>query len=129
MHPVLPARKPPPGQRHQAGLQAAQIESVAECQAHVPRAVQIGRDKRRVHEPIVLCERGSGLEILEDCARRVDPRLDRVMNPLERRHIHESGGIAEQHDALTGTARGQRVEPALGNGLRAPLDHLSAREQ
>ena len=95
MHRVPATWKPSPSQRHQSCLQAAKIETVAECQPHVAGAVKIVGDKGRVNQPIVLGQRGAGFEILEDRARRIEPRLDRVVNPLERRHIHESGGVAE----------------------------------
>ena len=50
------------------------------------------------------------------------------MNPLERGHVHESRGVAEQHDPVSRAARGQRVEAAFGDRLRAPLDHLPTLE-
>src|SRR2546426_8233099 len=56
-------------------------------------------DERRVHEPVVFREsrtrRLSRLQGLEDDARGEDSRLDRVVDALERRHVHETGRVAQ----------------------------------
>ena len=132
MHLNLPTREPPPGDRHQRRLQPADVEPVLERQPHVARAVQVVRDVRAVHEAVVFGEsrrgRVVGFERLEDRPRRVDPRLHREVNALQRRHVHETGGVPQQHDAVAGAPLGERVESSFRDRLRAPLDHLPALE-
>src|SRR5207247_9507339 len=77
-----PARELPACERHQPGLETAGVEARLEGEPHVPRAVQVAHDERRVHEPIVFREsrtrRLSRLQGLEDDARGEYSRLDRV---------------------------------------------------
>ena len=61
-----------------------------------------------------------------DRARREHPRLHGVVDSLERRHVHETGRVAQDHDTVTRAARGGRVVAALGDRLRTPLHHLAA---
>src|SRR5213593_2228479 len=119
-----------PGERHQRRLDPARIESVFEGEPHVPRAVQVLHDERRVHRAVVLGEPPGGrvarLEARMDRARGEHPRLHGVVDSLERRHVHEAGRVAQDHDTVSRAARRDRVVAALGDRLRTPLHHLAA---
>ena len=60
--------------------------------------------------------------------RREPPRLDRVVDPLQRRHVDEPDAVAAQQQPGAWNAPRQRDEAALGDRLRAPLDPLAAVE-
>ena len=57
-----------------------------------------------------------------------DARLHGVVDALERRHVNEPRRVAHQEEALAVPPLRQRVEAALGNRLRAPLQQLAALE-
>ena len=67
--------------------------------------------------------------MLKDGACREDARMHRVVNAFERRHVHEPRCIAEEHDTVAGAALRERIESALGDGFRAPLDHFAAGQE
>src|SRR5581483_3199673 len=56
------------------------------------------------------------------------PRLDRVVNPLQRRHVDETDAVAAQEQPRRVESLRQRDEAALGDCLRAPLHALAALE-
>src|SRR5207247_11262848 len=103
--------------------EAAGVEAGFEWRPDVPPAVQVAHDERRVHEPIVFREsrtrRLSRLQGLEDDARGEYSRLDRVVDALERRHVHETGRVAQDHQAVARAARRDGIIAALGDGLGA----------
>ena len=67
--------------------------------------------------------------MLIDRTRGVNAGLHRVVDPLERGNVHKSRGVAKDDDSLARAALRERIEAALGDGLRAPLHHLTTREQ
>src|SRR4029453_13290955 len=73
--------------------------------------------------------RPSGLQRREGCLGGEAARLDRVVDPLQRRHVDEAGGVARQKQAGCMELSRQRDETALGNRLRAPPDPLAAVEE
>src|SRR5580700_5795096 len=68
------------------------------------------------------------LECLEGSFSRQHSALDRQMNSFEALRIEETGGIAEDHPAITCNRR-NRPPAAIGQGLRTVADHLAALEQ
>jgi len=56
------------------------------------------------------------------------PRLDRVVNALQRRHVDETDAVAAQQQPRRMEPLRERDEPALRDRLRAPLHALAALE-
>jgi len=61
----------------------------------------------------------------EDGSRSLDPRLHRVVDPLERWDIHKSGCVPHDQAAIPVAAFRNRIISSLGNGLGAPLHQLA----
>ena len=71
------------------------------------------------------------LAALQRAERRLGgepPRLDRVVDALQPRHVDEPRALADEQQPGRVESRGQRVVPALGDRLRAPRDALAAAE-
>ena len=123
----------PAGDAHERGLRPAQVEAgLLEDEPHVPPRAQVLHDEALVHGPVVGGQGGRrGVALLqrrEDGPRRQDPGLHRVVDALERGHLHEAGGVAHHHQAVAVPPFRHRVEAALGDRLGAPLDQLAALE-
>ena len=59
---------------------------------------------------------------------REPPRLDRVVDALQRRHVHDADAVAAEQQPGRVEPPRQRDEAALRDRLRAPLDPLAALE-
>src|SRR4051794_23897978 len=130
---ALVARREPSLRRsHRARHRAADVEPATERLAHVPHFAQVAPDERVAQRLVVGREDGAlRAAALERPPRRLggeSPRLDRVVDALERRHIHETDTVARQQEARRVEALRQRDEPTLGDRLRAPLHALAAVE-
>jgi hypothetical protein len=111
---IAPASAPPKHLAHVAHLaQVVPDERLAEC-------IVVGRE--RVTRRFTALERAP-------CRLSGEPaRFDRVMNALQRGHVHEADTVTgEQQPGRVELLR-QRDEPALRNRLRAPLHTLAALE-
>src|SRR2546425_12491180 len=82
-------------------LSPPRVEPILEGEPHVPRTVQVPHDERVVHQAVVASELRAvpRPERGEHRARGVDARLHRVVDPLERGDVHETGRAAQEADA------------------------------
>ena len=118
---------------HRARERAAHEEPLVEDLAHVPDLVQILHHVAAAQLLVVGLERAdaarrlAALERPERRLRRHDPGLDRVVDPLQRRHVDEARALAGEQQARRMEPLRQRVEAALGDRLRAPGDPLAVR--
>ncbi len=90
------------------------------------------RDEARVDQAVVRRQRlgtaGASRERVEGGPGGEDPRLHGVVNALERRDVDEARRIAHEQQSLAVALVGQRVEAALGDRFRTPLQQLTTLE-
>ena len=103
---------------HRAGHRAAEPEAAAERLAHVPHLLQVLPDEALAHRRVVRRKRRrrapSGPHGRDRRLGREPPRLDRVVDALERRHVHEPGAVAAQQHARRESSRGSATKPPSG---------------
>ena len=131
---TVAGRQSTTGGRCSAGERAAHEEAVPEGLAHVADAAQVLPDEAGLELLVVGGERAGrpGRPPARDrCERRLrgeSPRLDRVVDALERRHVDEAGAVAAQEQAGCVEALRERDVAALRDRLRPPADALAALE-
>src|SRR5207302_4443644 len=74
------------------------------------------------------CRRVPLFESFEGCFRREHAALDGEMNSFEPLRIQKSGGVTQDHPAVSGNRR-DRPPPTVRKRLGAVTNHLAALEQ
>ena len=122
-------------QGHQRGERAADEEAAPEDLAHVADLLEVAPDVARA-DGLVVRRQGTGpargLAALQRTIGRLGrepPGLDRIVDALQRRHVHEPRPLAREQQARCVQPLRQRQEPAALDRLRAPLHPLAALEQ
>ena len=128
-------REPAAARGHRSRQRPTEPEAAAEGLAHVPDLLEVAPDEALLDRLIVGGERAAaadGLPALEHRERRLGgerARFDRVVDPLQRRHVDEAGSVAREQQARRVQPLRQRQESPFGDRLRAPGDPLAAVEQ
>ena len=127
-------REPALRHRHRRGVGTAEEEPLVEDLPHVPHLAEVADDVARPQLLVVRVEGADPGRVLAAAERapgglgREPPRLDRVVDALQRRHVDEARALAREQQPRRVEARRQRVVPALGDRLGAPRDALAAVE-
>src|SRR6185437_6617076 len=104
---------------------AADVEAASAYLAHVPHLPQVAPHERRPERLVVRRERrargGAALERPPRRLGREPPRLDCIVDPLQRWHVDEPDAVTGEQEPRRMEPLRQRDESALRNRLRAPL--------
>ncbi len=124
-------RESPPCDGGDPGERTAAPEAGAECLPHVAHLAEVSPNKRVAKRGVVGSEglvRFWGGERAPGGLGRQATRLDRVVDALEGRHVHEAHAVAGEQKPRRMKAARQRDVPALGDRLCSPGDPLAALE-